>query len=474
MAPQSLPVALLGAPNVSDLPLLPGVEPIAIKGAVGALAALPGRTVRSVPMLARIGAGQEAQADALLPGLAVGALARALGVETVILRGGSPMALQLGPHLLPLPADGLLRLDPADEPAPMVSAGAVLRGEAADAAQGRIAVIGVTAAAGASLRPSIFGPFTPSLLIQAEAAAQLAMGWVPLRPPHASAAEAGAAVLLGLVTAWLVGTQPGIGLAVTLAVALIWPVLALAALRHGAMLLDPVLPAAGAVAGGVVEAAAAARRLALERARLLSRFAHRLPTGVADQLLTRPEAERLRPERCQVTVVMTDLAGFSTMVRGNDPALIVALLNAYLAGIEAVVIRELGTLERLIGDSVLAVFGAPLPRPDDAARALAAARAIDRFAEDFRQRPDAAALGWGETRIGVAAGEVLAGEVGGSRLTWAVCGDAANIAARLQELAKTISCRALVAGIEDLSLPPPIGRFTLRGLPGEIEIRPLA
>jgi adenylate cyclase len=205
----------------------------------------------------------------------------------------------------------------------------------------------------------------------------------------------------------------------------------------------------------------------------MARFAHRLPPGVAEALLARPEAERLRPERFQVAVVLTDLANFSAMVRGAEPATVVPLLNAYLAGIEAAVTEQGGTLERLIGDSVLAVFGAPVPQPDHGSRALAAARALDRFAEGFRARPEAAALGWGATRIGVAAGEVLAGELGGSRLTWTVCGDAANVAARLQELAKSLGLRGLVTGIGDPSLAPALGRFALRGLPGEVAVHPL-
>ncbi|WP_426955179.1 CHASE2 domain-containing protein [Muricoccus radiodurans] len=462
--PPGFAVAQIGRPDLSDLPALPGVEPSALPNAVGALAVLPGRTMRQVPMLARLGTE-----DRLLPGLALGILARALGVETLLLREGQ---LQLGAHILPLPRDGMLRLDPPRDPVPVLSAGAVLRGETGEA-RGRIVLIGVTAPEEAPLRPSVLGPFTPSLLVQAEAAAQLAAGWVPLRPSGAAVGEALAALLLGLLSAAVVRRWPGPGLAAAVLLAVLWPLAALAALRMEALLIDPTLPAAGALLGGVAEAAAAARRLARERTRLLSRFAHRLPTGVAEQLLARPESERLRPELCRVAVVMTDLAGFSTTVRNHDPAAVVTVLNAYLSGVEAAVLAEGGTLERLIGDSVLAVFGAPLARADDDARALAAARAIDRFAEAFRRRPEAVAIGWGETRIGVAAGEVLAGEVGGSRLTWAVCGDAANVAARLQELGKTVGRRALVTGIEDPSLPPPIGRFALRGLTGEAEVRPL-
>jgi adenylate cyclase len=161
------------------------------------------------------------------------------------------------------------------------------------------------------------------------------------------------------------------------------------------------------------------------------------------------------------------------MVRRSDPAAVVAVLNVYLAGIEKLVTATGGTLERLIGDGTLVIFGAPVPQVDHAARALEAARSIDRFAEEFRNRLDARLLGWGATRIGVATGEVMVGEVGGSRLTWTVCGDAANIAARLQELARELGMRALVTGIVDPSLPPPLGSFTLRGLPGEVVVHPL-
>ncbi len=161
------------------------------------------------------------------------------------------------------------------------------------------------------------------------------------------------------------------------------------------------------------------------------------------------------------------------MVRTGEPNAVVAALNDYLRGVEDALLAQGATLERLIGDSVLGVFGAPVAMADVGPRAIAAARAIDAFAEAFRQRPEAAALGFGETRIGVAAGEVLVGEMGGARLTWTVCGDAANIAARLQELGKTVGRRVLVAGIEDASLPPPLGVFALRGV-GDVEVRPLS
>jgi adenylate cyclase len=471
--PPGFGVALLGgAPDFPGLLTLPGATPLAVDGAPAALAALPGDTVRGVPMLARLG-------ESMVPGLAVGVLARALQAETLVLRGDrhGSARLQLGAFGLPLPRDGLLRLHPAQTSIAVLPAAEVLAGKGTAALRGRLVLLGSTAAEAAPLRPSTLGPFTPSLLLQAAATAQLAAGWVPMRVPGGAWTEAGFAILLGTLAAAAVAWRPGPGLAAATLLALLWPAVAAAALGFGPLLLDPALPAAAALLGGATQAAAAARllarELARERAQLLDRFAHRLPAGILDRLLATPAAERLRPEKLRVAVMITDLAGFSRMVRRSDPAVVVAALNAYFAGIEGLVAETGGTLERLLGDGALVVFGAPVPQPDHAARALAAARAIDRFAEEFRRRPDAAALGWGATRIGVAEGEVMAGEVGGSRLTWTVYGDAANTAARLQELARELGVRALVTGIADPSLPPPLGRYALRGLPGEVVVHPL-
>ena len=451
--PPGFGFAALGTPDLARVMRLPGAEPPAVAGAPAALAVLPGRVMRAAPMLARIGEGTET--EGLVPGLALAALARAVRAETILLR---PDTLQLGPIALDLPVDGMLRLHPARAPIPTVAAGLVLDGGVGTAVRGRVAVIGVSAPEAAPLRPSVFGPFTPSLRVQAEAVAQLADGFVPRRIPGHRFAEAAIALLLGLAAAFTVRRRPFPGLVLAVVIAL----------RAG-HLVDPALPAGAVLLAGFVQAGAEARRLVRERAALLARFAQRLPTGVAARLLAMPEEDRLRPERRRVAVVMTDLAGFSAMVRRGDPAAVVATLNAYLGGVERAVIDRGGTLERLIGDSVLAVFGAPLAQEDDDRRALDAARAIDAFAEEFRSRPEALALGWGETRIGVTAGEVMVGEIGGSRLTWSVCGDAANAAARLQELGKQVGRRVLVAGIEDPSLEP-LGHFALRGVAEDVAV----
>ena len=198
-------VALLGTPDLAGLARLPGLEAPAVGGAAAGFAGLPGNPVRGVPLLVQAG-------DQVQPGLALAAVARGLGVATILVRDGTPPRIQLGEVVLPLPRDGMLRLHPARAGVPMVSA----RGVAAlppGALAGRLAVIGVTAPEAAALRPSVFGAFTPSAVLQAEAAAQLAQGWVPLRPPVARWLEAAAALLLGLLAAFLVRRRAALGLA---------------------------------------------------------------------------------------------------------------------------------------------------------------------------------------------------------------------------------------------------------------------
>ena len=302
-------------------------------------------------MLAHLGNG-------VAPGLAVAALARALGAETLVLRqrdrGG--MLLQMGGYALPLPRDGLLQLHPSRAVPIVLPAAAVLAGET-KAVRGRIVLLGATAPEVASLRPSVLGDFTPSLLIQTAAAAQLAAGWVPQRVPGGPLMEAGLALLLGVLAAAAVAWRPGLGFALATFLVLLPVGASAAALRYGPLLLDPVLPAGGALLGGVAEALAAAWRSARERERLLQRFAHRLPAGLLASLLALPPGGQLRPERRQVTVVITDLAGFSSMVRQSDPAAVVAVLNTYLAGIEALVTMP--------SSSGTAATSSRAPTPDD-------------------------------------------------------------------------------------------------------------
>lgn len=138
------------------------------------------------------------------------------------------------------------------------------------------------------------------------------------------------------------------------------------------------------------------------------------------------------------TVLFVDLVGSTTYATEHSPAEVVEMLNRFFGVVVDEVDRRHGLVNKFIGDAVLAVFGAPVASPDHAAQALAAARAmVDRLATEVPE------VGAG---IGVATGEVVAGNVGHrSRFEYTVIGDAVNSAARLTDLAKDAPGSVLVA-----------------------------
>ena len=137
-----------------------------------------------------------------------------------------------------------------------------------------------------------------------------------------------------------------------------------------------------------------------------------------------------------VSVLFVDLVGSTTYATENPPADVVAMLNRFFGVVVDEVDRRHGLVNKFIGDAVLAIFGAPVALEDHAGAALAAARAMaDRLAVEVPE------IGAG---IGVATGEVVAGNVGHhSRFEYTVVGDAVNTAARLTELAKDVDGRLL-------------------------------
>lgn len=160
----------------------------------------------------------------------------------------------------------------------------------------------------------------------------------------------------------------------------------------------------------------------------LSRF---FSPEVAARIATEPELA-VRAAECRVTVLFSDISGFTSMASRMRPQEVVDLLNAYFPAMVEIIFRHGGTLEKFVGDAVLAVWGAPVQRPDDADRAVAAAldmqAAVARFNE-ARGRSGVAPL---RVHIGIASGQAAAGYIGtDSYIQYAVIGDTTNVASRI-------------------------------------------
>jgi adenylate cyclase len=170
-----------------------------------------------------------------------------------------------------------------------------------------------------------------------------------------------------------------------------------------------------------------------EQGETLSRL---LPGGLAEKLRTDRSAAG-RTERLVVTVLMSDVRGYSAIAEKSDPAVLAGQLNAHRKAMNAAILAEGGTVMQYVGDAVMAVFGAPDPQPDHAACAVRAALAMhtrqgELDAEWARQGVSPFGLG-----IGLSTGEVAAALLGSTeRLEYTLVGDTVTLAQRLQDLAR--------------------------------------
>jgi adenylate cyclase len=201
-----------------------------------------------------------------------------------------------------------------------------------------------------------------------------------------------------------------------------------------------------------------------EQGETLSRL---LPTGVADVLRADPSALD-GTTRLEVTVLMSDIRGYSGIAERGDPTVLAGQLNEHRQEMNAAVHEEGGTVMQYAGDSVMAVFGAPLPQDDHAQRALRAAVAMHR-------RQAAVDATWQERGlppfglgIGVSTGEVAAAMVGShERVEYTVVGDVVNLSARLQDLARpagnTVISEATRVAAEAMVDVEPLGERLVKG-----------
>lgn len=176
----------------------------------------------------------------------------------------------------------------------------------------------------------------------------------------------------------------------------------------------------------------------------LGRF---VPVRVAEQILEDPARLQLKGEERELTLMFTDLEGFTKFCHGRDPRQTAEILNAYLDAMTAIVLDHGGTLDKYVGDAIVAFWGAPIASADDTERAVACALAMQ--AEGVRITERALAehgVALGRTRIGIHRGPVIVGNFGGTnRMQYTAMGDAMNIAARLESANKQIGSDILVS-----------------------------
>jgi len=185
-----------------------------------------------------------------------------------------------------------------------------------------------------------------------------------------------------------------------------------------------------------------------DKRRIKGAFAKYVSPDVVDEIAADPAALRLGGQKRPLTILFSDLYGFTTLSENLDPEDLVTLLNDYLDDMTQVVLDEGGTLDKYIGDAVMAFWNAPKAYPDHADRAMRAAVTMQRHMAALNRRWTGAHTGREDlkVRIGIHTGEVVVGNLGGEgRFSYSAIGDAVNLAARLEPANKTYDTLTMVS-----------------------------
>jgi adenylate cyclase len=164
---------------------------------------------------------------------------------------------------------------------------------------------------------------------------------------------------------------------------------------------------------------------------------------MCEEILKNPALLQLGGKRQEVTVLFADIKGFTAMSETMDPEAVVEVLNTYFTEMVDLVFKHQGTLDKYVGDALMAVFGVPVPLAHAATRAVECAAAMQRRLARMQAQKRTPIRG---LRIGINTGEAIVGNIGSiKRMDFTVIGDAVNVAARLQEYAKELEADTLVS-----------------------------
>ncbi|HZB92327.1 MAG TPA: adenylate/guanylate cyclase domain-containing protein [Stellaceae bacterium] len=213
--------------------------------------------------------------------------------------------------------------------------------------------------------------------------------------------------------------------------------------------------------------------LDLEHRRIRAAFQRYLAPGMVERLARSPQPPQLGGEQRELTVLFCDLRGFSRLSERLEPRILTQLVNAFFALVTEAVLAEGGTIDKYMGDAVMAFWNAPLEQPDHARRACRAALAV-RAALDRLNASSAARIPV-DCGIGINTGPCIVGNFGSRhRFDYSAVGDAVNVAARLESVTKTLGLgiaigAATAARVPDLATLP-LAPIPLRGRDQSVEV----
>lgn len=429
---------------------------------IGVLNWLPDRdqVVRRVPLLLGLD-------GKLVPGLAAEALRVAQGASTYVVRASNASgdqafgaetgitALKIGALDVPTDASGEVRVrfSPTD-PRRFLSAAAVLDGTVpATEVEGRIILVGSSAPGLMDTRATPLDAAVPGVEVQAQLIEHIVSGARLVRPDWARGAEIALTAVLGLALALALPRVPalaagavGAGTIVALGAG------AWLAFRRFDLLLDPMGPGAAVLGVYVTGVLALYRDEQRQKKWVRSVFGRFVSPKVVEKLAEDPSRLVLGGETREITILFCDLRDFTSLSETMDAQALTRFMNAYLTPMTEVVLSHGGTIDKYIGDAIMAFWNAPVDDPAHARNAalcaLAMSRRLDALNAEWRAAAEAQGRKWHEVRcgIGLATGPCCVGNLGSTqRLEYSCLGDDVNLASRIEGATKSMRVDILVS-----------------------------
>jgi adenylate cyclase len=398
-------------------------------------------TARQMNLVSPYGAGYYLALSASTLRVAFGGDPAIAGVDQQVVLGrkyASPW-LEVGGIRVPLSADGTVHVPyRPGAPFPYISAADVLAGKAPlEQLENRIVLLGSTAPGLADLRVTPFSNVFPGVEIHAHLIAGMLDGTTRATPPWADDARLAAVLLLGaLLTIVLLRFGPTIGLAASMVL------LALLLAAYGAAwsrfwvvpMAAPMLTVFGLYALNTAYGFFAATRSKRQITKLFGQY---VPPELAAEMSQNPAHYTMEGQSRDMTVLFSDIRGFTNFSENLPPAELADVLNAYLSTMTRIIQKHQGTIDKYIGDAIMAFWNAPVDLRDHATRAVAPA--LDMQAALLQLNQEFAARGWPDVKIGVGVntGRMSVGNMGSEfRMSYTVMGDAVNLGSRLEGITK--------------------------------------
>jgi adenylate cyclase len=464
---------LLAPPRLTGATLpLPALEEAAAGiGDISMNPAADSPVVRTIPLFLSDG-------KQLYPSLAMEALRVAQGASTYIIanapeRGGSISIVRVGDFEVPTTAAGELQIYTSPErPDRYVSASDVLTGQDADLRpliEGHIVLVGTSAAGLLDIRATTLGQNVPGVSLHAQAIEQILTKRFLNRPDWADGLEIISVAMLGIAVVMLTAlVSPWVAVTTGTAVSFAALLASWMAFRDHGLLLDPTFPVATALLTQFAVMGFRFLTTDQERRHIRRAFSQHVSPAVLARAETQPEAMLLGGVDREITMMFMDVRDFTTISESMKPTELVRFLNKLLGGLSRHVMATEGTLDKFIGDSIMAFWNAPVDvagHPEKAAHCALAMRAT------LREMNDQDAFGLGRPvsiGIGINTGIACVGNMGAeSRFNYSAVGDAVNTTARIESASKEVAFDILVSATVAEKLPDfallKAGSYALKG-----------